>query len=465
MFTQKLFPVQKPAASFLCSKKKALLAWEQGTGKTIISLAAAEKLRQLDRVSRTLVVAPGSLLWQWEDRIKEFTTGTSTLTKAKDKGSRRYEEHCSDYSLVPYSLFRRDFEELLGAWQWDLMITDEAQEFRNNKSKTHDLLKHLNREVNPAYRWALTGTAITNKLEDLYSIMYWVDKHFLPPWPTFDEEHIVRNQFGGIESYRNLKGLNEYLPHRVDRKTEKDMAGQLPKARELVHTISRSEGYEQAESELLDCLQQMVENLEFNEKGELKGHRPDSRVSRAFHKARGELCSDEKLKYARRLIQEGWQDGHKTVVFSYFKEPLVRLTDELSSQGFNAYRFTGDEDSDTKRRNVQLFKEDPRGVLLCSNAGAAGLDLPFASRLINLDIPFAFGTLDQRIKRIIRASSKFESVVVHYLVMEDSLEAFYFMIVRKKGELQTAILDRNDIDEVVVRPMSLRQYLIGDKDD
>lgn len=471
MFTGTLFPKQKPAAAFLCNKRRALLAWEQGTGKTIISLAAAEKLLEVGKAKRVLVIGPGSFLWQWEDKIKEFTNSSVTLVTAKNnkagKRTREYENHTTTYTLVPYSLFRRDYERLRDAavGRWDIVICDEAQEFRNNQTKTHNLLKDFNREVNPRYRWALTGTSITNKLEDLYSILFWVEKTFLPPWPVFEERHIVRDSFKAICGYKDLKSLNIYLQHKVDRKTEKDMAGQLPKIRPQVHKLEQTKEYKNAQATLLNHLQTMVDNLEFDDEGNLKGSQRDSGVSKAFSAVRLALSGEVKLKYATKLIKDltNENSSNKFVCFSFYKEPINQLAELLHEAGFNTYRFTGDEDSEAKRENVKQFHNDPRGVLLCSNAGAAGLDLPFANQLINLDVPFAFGTLDQRIKRIVRASSKFQTAVVHYLIMEDSMEEFYFMVVDRKGQLQAAVLDKSDIDEVVVRPMSLRQYLTGER--
>lgn len=456
MFKGKLFSEQTPAAEFLCNRKKVLLAWEQGTGKTIISLAAASKLFELGKVNKALVLCPSSFAWQWEDKLTEFTELEYSYVKREDKEAREYELE-SGVCIVPYSLYRRDYEKIHSK-EWDLIITDEAQEFSNTKSKTRKLLLALNRLQEPTYRWALSGTAISNRLEELYSILYWVDKDFLPPWPKFEKRHIIRNSFKAIERYKNLDGLNVYLQKRVSRKTHKDMAGQLPKLLTKVHTLPQDKEYRDKEASLLKELDKVVEDLTFTSSGEVEGLKRSPEATKAFHAVKQQL-STSKIPYTLDLIHNTLKENNesKIVVFSFYKEPLYELKKSLSSQDIVNSSFTGDETLEEKKKAVEVFKKEGR-VLLSSDAGAEGLDLPFANYAIQLDVPFSYRVWDQRNKRIVRASSKFNSVVVNYLLLERSFESYFFEIVRRKGKLAEAVLEGKG-DRVTMKPQSLRQYL------
>lgn len=462
MFHGQLFETQKPAAAFLCNKKGALLAWEQGTGKTVISIAAAEKLFELGKAKHALVIAQSGNAWQWEDSIKKFTDAKVTYTQAKEKDTRTYRPKGSGtYWVTSWNLFRNDYDTI-SKFPWDIVIADEAQEFRNFRSKTAKLIKRVALRK-PTYRWALTGTAISTKLEDLYSIFQWVDPTFLPPWPKFAEQHVVFNSMGVPWKYKNLNSLNIHLQGRMDRKTHADQKG-MPKLVEQIHTVERSTQYRKIENKLLGELDDMVGHLAFDEEGELKGVARHAGVSKAFDELRQALSNDERKlgeleSLTTRILSEN--PSNRIVVFSHYKEPLRTLC----LRGLSSSLFTGDQSVAEKRASVERFRRGDDRVLLCSNAGRAGLDLPFANYIIHIDIPFSHEVLDQRNKRITRINSSHSTAVVIYLVMEDSIEQFYFKIVKSRGELAKAVKE-GGADEVIVRAESLRSYIRGeDKDD
>lgn len=454
MFTGKLYPEQISGAELLVNKRKGLLGYEQGTGKTVISLAAAEKLIELGKAKKILVLVPGAFAYQWEDAIDEFTDTKSYYITRGRKDLRSYSFGAGPYyCITPYSLFIRDFERI-GKIPWDIVIADEAQAFRSNTTKTYKTMLWLNRQQNPKYRWALTGTAIGNKLEELYSIFYWIDKKFLPPWPAFEKLHIVR-QNGIIWKYKNLKGLHKYLQARMDRKTHNDLKGQLPRLVHQTYQVPATKSYTEAQAELLRLLDDLASDLSFTEDGELETKR-DPKVTKAFQLVQSELVS-AKVDHAEALIKGILEENPKNriVCFSRLKSPLYELESRL---GDDCQLFTGDQSSEAKRASVGRILSGESRVLLSSDAGKAGLDLHFVNYAINLDVPFSYEVLDQRRKRITRASSKFDHCVVIYLVMENSVESFYFQVVTNKGRLNTAAQEGTE-DEVVIRPESLRHFL------
>lgn len=411
-----------------------------------------------------LVIAQSSNTWQWEDKIREFSTSDVVLADRTKEATRTYEPTGSiPYWVTSWHLFRRDFNRIV-KFPWDIVIADEAQEFRNYRSKTAQLIKRLNNKIKPRYTWALTGTAISNELEELYSIMRWVDKDFFPPWPTFRDRHVILNELGIISGYKNLKGLHQSLEKRMDRKTHADQKGQMPRLLPpQVHKIEATKEYKEAEKQLLSSLDDMVANLVFDDEGNLKGVPRDSKSARAFHLVREQLCSDLKLKYAMDLCERILQENptNRVVFFSFYKDPLRRLDTAFNGR---ALRFTGDESTAQKRANIKRFNGGDIRILLASNAGSAGLDLNHANYVIHLDVPFSHGLLDQRNKRITRISSVHSHAVVIFLILEDSIEEFFYQVVLNKGKLAKGALE-GEIDEIVIRETSLRSFIRGkDKD-
>lgn len=465
MFTGTLYPTQIPAAEKLCNKKRAILAWEQGTGKTVIAIAAASKLFSLSKATSALVVVPTSIVWQWETKVKELSEHPVVWSEATKKRTREYERVSKEqtepfFYIVPYSLFKRDFAKI-SRIKWDIVVYDEAQEFKNNKTVTAKKVKELNLLQDPPYRWALTGTLIATKLEELYCIFHGVDKTFLPPWPKFEKLHIVRGELGGIHSYKNLQPLNKYLQQRMDRKTHADMAGQMPKLVEVVHKIEPTKEYLDAEKRLLACLDDLVDNISFDDEGNPQiPNSPEAR--KAYHEASQQLVGETKLKAAKKLIYEILAENpfNRIVVFCKWKSPLYELGKEFVWDGTF---FTGDQSMVQRKHNVGMFASGQRRILFASNAGSTGLDLPYANYLIHLDVSPSHVLDDQRNKRITRLSSVHPTSVAYYLVVEHSLENFILYIVKQRGLLAKAVQE-GTADEVVVRPISLRNYLRGEDD-
>lgn len=459
MFQGTLFSEQKKPAEKLVNKKKVLLAFEQGTGKTVISLASAEKLFELNKAKRALVLIPADIDWQWEDRLNQFVDSDFILAQSgstkKKKATRDYSQEVR-YHLVSYPIFLNDYN-FIAEQPWDIVIADEAEAFANNKSKTAKFIKSLNTEVDPTYRWALTGTAIGNRLEELYSIFYWVDKTFLPPWPAFEKMHVVRSQkTKAIIRYKNLKPLHKHLTHRMDRLQRHELQGKLPELISKFYHIEPSKEYLEAQQDMLGVLNDMVEEIDLNH---FVYWGTKSKVGKGFSDLRQKLISDAKLKYAIKLLKKitSENEGNKVVIFSFFKNPIYKLEELLALDMIPFSVYTGDQNSEQKRSAVKHFENAGR-VMICSDAGARGLDLPFANHLIHLDVPFSFATQDQRNKRIRRRTSTSKIALVNYLIMQDSIEEYYFNITQAKGRLASGALEGTE-DKVTVKPQSLRQFI------
>lgn len=423
----------------MVNKKKALLAHEQGLGKTVTSIACFEKLKELNKAKTCLIIGQASYLFQWHNAIERFSDEPDT------------------YTVVSYNHFRAHSDELSPP---SVMVCDEAQEFANNKSKTAKLVKQYNLQHDPTYRWALTGTAIRNKLENLYSIMYWVDKYFFVPWPLFEKKHVVRDKRTKmITGYKNLVPLHDHLKHRVHRRTHADVEGSIPKIiGPVIHTIKPSDEYTVAQDHLLSTLDNMHEDLELKD---FVFPRTKSEVSKAFSACKKLLSGEDKVSYLTGEIEKVLEENeiNKVVVFSFYKHPLYLLEKTLEKKGIESSKFTGDQSAKDKQESVNKFAGDSR-VLLVSNAGYKGLDLPYANYVYHIDIPLSFEVLDQRNKRVTRLSSIHSSVIINYLITDKSIESFYFKIVLKQGELLKATFDEAK-DSVKIRTGTLRQYLDG----
>src|SRR5206468_8859457 len=127
------------------------------------------------------------------------------------------------YRLVNYELVLRDLDEL-NAWQPDLIVLDEAQRIKNWESKISRAVKKLRSH----YAIVLTGTPLENKLEELYSIVQFVDDRRLGPAFQFLHDHRVIDDKGKLIGYRNLARIREKLEPILLRRTRQEVLSQLP---------------------------------------------------------------------------------------------------------------------------------------------------------------------------------------------------------------------------------------------
>jgi len=441
VFTGELTSFQLDPAEKMCRWKLCLVGLPMGMGKTVVAIAAAEKLFELDLIKNVVVIAPPSICFQWKERILEFTDHNDVVLVTR-KENRDY-AFKAKYTIIPYSLFRRDSKAILKK-RASVVIADEAQEFSNFRSKTYQIIAHLRSN----YRWALTGTAISNKLEELYAIMQWVDPYCLPKWPVFDRLHLVRNPHTKIViSYRNLEDLHGYLKaKRMVCKSVEEIQDQLPELLRHVHKVEKDQDVIAAEKALLEALQSMAGN----------NYQHDPAVTSALLEARQAVVGKTKLNYAADLVAKilAEDSANRVVIFCFNKEPLRRLRELIGSGVF----FTGDESPEQKAAAIAEFRSGTGRVLLCSNAGSTGLDLPFANYVVHLDVPFSHGIMDQRSTRIQRTSSKFKAVVAYFLVVDRSIEEYYYQVTLNKGKLARAAQE-GGTDKVVIKPQSLKSYL------
>ena len=193
------------------------------THNTPQSIAAAELLKEWHNINRVLIVTPASVKYQWGKEIERFSDESYVVVGGnKAKRQAQYETDAF-FTIINYELVLRDLDHIhaLGA---DLVILDEAQRIKNWRAKTSQALKELPRP----YAFVLTGTPLENRLEELYSIVEFLDDKLLgPPW-QFMARHIIKDEWGGIIGYRDLEGVRRAIAPILLRRRKSDVLKELP---------------------------------------------------------------------------------------------------------------------------------------------------------------------------------------------------------------------------------------------
>jgi hypothetical protein len=472
---RRLYPYQRQGVERFLAAGRLLLADDMGLGKTIQAIAACHALFESKRVRRGLVIVPSSLKGQWLREWKETTRVPAAIVEgtAADR-MRQYRALRDGFLILNYEQLLRDAAHVYEV-EPELVVLDEAQRIKNYATKSAVYVKALR----PEYRLVLTGTPMENRLEELASILDWVDdvalspKWRLVPWYTKWEGDGSRTGKAGA---RNLDTLRSRLGPCLVRRLRKDVLGQLPPRTdtrvpveltaeqaiehdELAQPIKRlvqiGKHRPLLQAEFLKLMQLLTQQrIIANGLGQLRFEAiwPDLSTVRP-DASRLEGLFSPKLVELRRLIADlAVSQGRKIVVFSQWRR-MLRLAewsvrDVLGDEGLRAVFFTGAEKLPQRTRSVVDFHDDPRvRVMFLSDAGGVGLNLQKAgSACINLELPWNPAVLEQRIARIHRHGQR-RPIDVYNLVSEGSIEARIAGLVGAKQALFSGLFDGSS-DEI-----------------
>jgi hypothetical protein len=223
-----LFPYQQDGMLHLAFTERALLADEMGLGKTVQAIAACELLRRLRGIERVLVVSPASLKGEWEEQIARFSDLPSRIVLGpRAQRLRQYGEGNREgafFYLMNYEQILIDGEEVQRRLAPDVIILDEAQRIKNWQSRTAQAVKRLR----SPYAFVLTGTPIENRIDEIYSIVQFLDPGLFGPLFRFNREFYELDERGRPAGYKNLDELHRRLSPILLRRRKDEVEGQLP---------------------------------------------------------------------------------------------------------------------------------------------------------------------------------------------------------------------------------------------
>jgi hypothetical protein len=463
-----LYPYQQEGVDYFLARGRLLLADDMGLGKTSQAIAACHALFKAKIVHRGLIVTPASLKSQWLREWRDVTDVPIVLVDGNAaERTALYQKTKAGFLIVNYELLLKDFEQL-APLAGEMVVLDEAQRIKNYATKSAVYVKAL-----PArFRLVLTGTPMENRLDELASILDWVDdralapKWRLPAWYIRYEGDGMKSRVGA----RNLDTLRERLSDSMLRRSRAEILTQLPKRTDTRVPVVMTEEQRMEHDELsppiaslaaiaarrplsqkeflrlmqLLSTQRMIANglgqLRFDELWPTMGNRPPSR-------ALLDSLFAPKLDELRTLIESlVLEQNRKVVIFSQWRR-MLRLSNwaisDLLARGKKSSRFfTGAESAKLRTQSIVEFHDDPNvAVMFLSDAGGVGLNLQkAASACINLELPWNPAVLEQRIGRIYRLGQK-RPIDVFNLVSEASIESRIAGIVNTKQALFKGLFD------------------------
>jgi len=201
-----LLPYQLDGVAFAAGVGRAVLADDMGLGKTIQGIGVAELLSRESSVEKVLVVCPTSLKSQWRSEIHRFCDRDCQLVLGSaPQRATQYDNDCF-FTICNYEQVLRDTRSIEQV-QWDLIILDEGQRIKNWAAKTSRMIKSLRSR----FALVLSGTPLENRLDDLFSVVEFVNDRRLGPSFRFFNTHRVVDEKGRLLGYKNLDKLRKKL--------------------------------------------------------------------------------------------------------------------------------------------------------------------------------------------------------------------------------------------------------------
>lgn len=468
-----LYEFQKFGAAFLARRALqegfAFLCDSTGIGKTCQALGARLLLmRELGADSLpTLVVTPAAVRHQWVvDAVPKFLGNAAGVVEVEGEQAQRLALYgAAEITVVNYEALLRDADLLPKGLRFGLVILDECQRVKNRLGKTHRAVKRLLKRMRP-YCFLLTATPVMNDLDELYALFELARPGFFGKYSEFRERYMRIDYSRGwprLIGYKNLDELAARVGPYILRRTEQhpEVASSLPALvvqnmyvepdgiqREL-HAALYDEWVKALEERAAAKDPQAVAELEALCRGYIvlmQGAADDPRLflmsDSGMVKRYVSLCSQAKgpspkLRTLAELVDDLAPQG-KVLVFTCFERMARLIADALKKH--NPALFTGKNKGGRQEELERFWSDSSCRVLVATDAGGTGLNIQCARFVVNYDLPWSPGQLDQRYGRIKRFGSGHRSVLAINLLTRGTMDERILAALERKEDVFRAVI-------------------------
>jgi SNF2 family DNA or RNA helicase len=426
-----LMPFQLDGVRALLDTRRVLLADDMGLGKTVQVIAALRILIVRRELEECLVIVPASLIDQWRRELARWAPELRVVPIRGQPSERQWQWKAPAHvTLVSYETFRSDYGmrarlPRIGQ-RWDLVILDEAQKIKNRDAEVSHQVKRLARDRS----WAMTGTPLENHIDDLASILEFVDHNDDGSRKIFVPNDAL------IARHRQLQ----------IRRRKADVLADLPPKQVITVSLpllpDQMAAYKRAEAEGIVQLRAYGAQLRIEHVLEL--------ITRLKQLCNIDPVSGEsaKLEDIRERLDVLVDEGHRALVFSQFTGDqfgvmaAARFLDE-----FDPLTFVGSMSGAERDAVIQRFRQHTahQALILSLRAGGVGLNLQEASYVFHLDRWWNPAVERQAEDRSHRMGQQYPVTVIKYTSI-GTIEEKIDRILAKKQRLFEDVVDDVTID-------------------
>ena len=446
--TVKPFPYQKEGILFCAAAGRSILADDMGLGKTIQAISMSQLMHEHFNVEKVLIVCPTSLKYQWLSEIEKFTTASAKVIEGNYLNRRDlYKETGHLYKIVSYNMAVNDLE-LINSYQPDIIILDEAQRIKNWQTKISQSIKKLKSK----YALVLTGTPLENKLQELYSLVQFINPLLLGSLYNFISQHEQADETGKVVGYKDLHLIKERLKAILLRRTKKQVLQQLPARMDKNLFVDITNEQKELHADYYDKVVKLV--TRWRNTGFLSEE--DRQRLLLLLNCMRMVCNstyiiDQQTNYQTKLnelfslLEEILQTSdEKIVIFSQWERFTRLIALELDRLKIGYANLNGNIPSHKRKNLFDRFNNDDNcRIFLSTDAGGVGLNLQAGSYLFNMDLPWNPAVLEQRIARIYRHGQTRNVNIINFVAL-NTIEHGMLSKLKFKMALSEGILDNGE---------------------
>lgn len=433
-----------------------ILADEMGLGKTLQAITYIYSNKSSEASNPALIIAPTSLVYNWESEFKKFAPSLSTLVINGNKPKREalIKDIANwDVIITSYPLVRSDVDSL-SSFNFSSIFIDEAQYIKNPQSQSAVCVKSLI----SSHKFALTGTPIENNLSELWSIFDFIMPEYLGSYNNFRKTYEV--PISKDSDTNSLNRLNRLIQPFILRRHKTDVVNELPPkiTKDFIVELNDNQRrlYASFVNEYEKELDSSISSVGLN-KSKFKLLSILTRLR--------QICCDpsifiedyegesSKLIALMDILKCTIAEGHRVLIFSQFTKVLKNISPLLVSENINHFYLDGSTPSAERLNMVNKFNAGENDVFLISlKAGGTGLNLIGADTVIHFD-PWWNPAVELQATDRSHRIGQLKTVEVIRLIAKGTIEEKISELKEKKQSLFDNIVE-NASDQNLLKTMN-----------
>ncbi len=420
------------------------LADDMGLGKTLQVLTLLQHKKEENNTTTNLVVAPTTLLFNWEKEVEKFCPQLSIFRHHGPFREKSTSNHFEDYDIIitSYGTLTSDIN-LFSKYTFNYIVLDESQAIKNPTTKRYKATRLLKAKN----RIALTGTPIENNTFDLYAQMNFLNPGMLGSMEFFKKE--FANPIDKNSDNMKAQALRKIVYPFILRRTKELVAKELPEKTETV-LYCEMNGQQRKVYEAFRDNYRLKILEKIDEDGMSKA---GMYILEGLMKLR-QICNSPALlndteDYGKDSIKlkelmghvKDISNNHKVLVFSQFLGMLRMIKEQLQKEGIEYEYLDGSLSPKARKDAVSHFQEDERCriFLISLKAGSLGLTLTEADYVYLIDPWWNPAVEQQAIDRTHRIGQD-KKVFAYRMICKDTIEEKIMSLQEKKKALAADLI-------------------------
>lgn len=461
---------QTIGAQFMYKAQRVLNADGMGAGKTAQTIGAILLNKMDNKPYKTLIIAPSSMKGAWKKEIETVTDELHPIVmdSKMEKRYKVYEDNIKDYDvlIISYDGFLADYDDICNYFKPDIIVIDECHRIANRQNRITQALiggktvkKTFTMMCNPHSIYLLTGTPISNRLEDLYAMLKLIDPGIFS-WTGFGNRYTIVEEgqrwlhsggvarphtFQKIVGYRNEKELKAKLSLHMIRRTKDEILPELPEKVFEIIEVELDAEERKIYKDLKEDYKAFIRGKELAVTDALTWMTRAQQIANSLETVPGSGTKKSSKLTELINIVEAEAPNRKILIFSKYKTMTNIIERELKH--LHPLHLNGDVPSEERTEMIDKFQTDPKYRVFISTikAGGVGITLTAADLVIFYDIAWTPAANAQAADRVHRIGQK-NSVLVLTLRARDTVDERLFDIcMGKQGVVDDMLGDEKSV--------------------